>query len=124
MPKLLPIQAITFDTQNGADLSTRIAPPYDVLDEGPKRKLLDRDDHNIVAVDLPVTPPKTVGPDEKYEQAGELFRQWLKQGVLVQSDKPAIFAYEQVYTVAGVQLARQQHLRDHRVRLEGWRGEG
>jgi uncharacterized protein (DUF1015 family) len=96
MPKLLAIRAIRYAA--GGDLSTRIAPPYDVLDEGPKRELLSHDPRNIVAIDLPVTPPKTVGPDSAYEQAGDTYRQWLAQGVLVRDAQPALFAYEQFYT--------------------------
>ena len=95
MPKLFPIRAIRY--AGDGDLSTKIAPPYDVLDEGPKQELLARDSHNIVAIDLPVTPPKTVGPDEAYERAGATFRQWLAHGVMKRDAQPAIFAYEQVY---------------------------
>jgi len=98
MPRLAPIRAIRYQTSTG-DVSSRIAPPYDVLDEQPKQKLLQRDPHNIVAVDLPVTPPKTVGPNEKYAEAGELLRRWLDEGVLKKQEHPAIYAYEQVYTV-------------------------
>jgi len=99
MPKLFAIRPIRYPAR---DLSTKIAPPYDVLDEGPKRQLLARDPHNIVAIDLPVTPPKTVGPDQAYEQAGATFRHWLAQGVLVQDEKPSLFAYEQAYEVGGI----------------------
>ena len=107
MPKLLPINAVTYNTDESNDLSSRIAPPYDVLDEGPKQTLLAKDTHNVVAIDLPVTPPKTVGPDEAYQQAGDTFRAWLEQGVLQRADKPGIYAYEQVYEVAGQSLARR-----------------
>ncbi len=105
MPRLFAIHAVTFAARG--DLSTRIAPPYDVLDEGPKRQLLARDGHNIVAIDLPVTPPKTVGPDEAYQQAGETLRQWLEEGVLARLDRPAVVAYEQRYEVAGRSFSRR-----------------
>jgi len=108
MPQLKPIRAVRFAKLNPeADVSTKIAPPYDVLDEGPKRKLLEIDEHNIVAVDLPVTPPKTVGPDEAYASAGELYRAWREQGILKQDDKPAVYAYEQVYNVGDETYARR-----------------
>jgi len=106
MPKLQPITAIRYVTADG-DVATKIAPPYDVLDEGPKRQLLQRDPHNIVAVDLPVTPPKTVGPAEAYQQAAATFEQWLENDVLQRDPKPAVYAYEQVYTVDGRQFKRR-----------------
>jgi uncharacterized protein (DUF1015 family) len=104
MPRLKPLSAITYPQ---GDLSALIAPPYDVLDEGPKQALLRINLHNIVAVDLPVTPPKTVGPDAAYDAAGDLFRRWRTQGVLRAQAEPAVFAYEQVYEVNGQILRRR-----------------
>lgn len=106
MPELQPIHAIRYATADG-DISTRIAPPYDVLDEEPKQRLLATDPHNVVAIDLPVTPPKTVGPDAAYDQAGRTLRQWIEEGVLQREPAPAVVAYEQVYTVAGKTLRRR-----------------
>ncbi len=105
MPAIEPIHAVTY--AGGGDVSSRIAPPYDVLDEGPKQALLEGDPHNIVSIDLPVTPPKTVGPDEAYDKAGRTYRDWLEQGVLARRDEPAIYAYEQEYTVDGQTLKRR-----------------
>lgn len=98
MPKLMPLRALRYATESG-DLSSRIAPPYDVLDEAPKRQLLASDPFNIVEIDLPVTPPKTVGPDAAYQQAGRTLRRWIDQGLIVQDEQPAVYAYEQSYTV-------------------------
>ena len=97
MPKLTPIHAVTYNTASNRDLSTRITPPYDVLDEQRKQTLLARDPHNIVAIDLPVTPPKTVGPDAAYRQAACCLQQWMDQGVLIRDETPAVFAYQQSF---------------------------
>jgi len=99
MPQIHPIPAIGYPVSKGGDLSDRIAPPYDVLTAESKAALLATNEHNIVAVDLPHTPAKTVGPDEAYSGAGERFAQWLTDGVLQRRDQPALFAYQQVYTV-------------------------
>ncbi|NBC10166.1 MAG: hypothetical protein GVY24_00330, partial [Planctomycetes bacterium] len=58
MPKLNPLTPVRYSLSpesgdSPPDISTRIAPPYDVLDEGPKQALLDQDPHNVVAIDLP-----------------------------------------------------------------------
>lgn len=98
MPELFPFNVVRFaEAIGGGDISGKIAPPYDVLDAGPKASLLEKDEHNIVAIDLPVTPPKTVGPDAAYAAAGELYRRWLRDGVLVREDQPCVVVYEQQY---------------------------
>ena len=107
MPELRPLRPVRYAGPKGVDLSTKVAPPYDVLDEGPKRELLERDPHNIVAIDLPVTPPKTVGPDAAYAEAGETYRRWLAEGVLQREDEPSVLIYEQAYTVDGLKLRRR-----------------
>ncbi|MEX2216364.1 MAG: DUF1015 family protein, partial [Phycisphaeraceae bacterium] len=98
MADIRPIPAITYDFPPDVDMLAAIAPPYDVLDENSKAELLARNDCNIVAVDLPHLPPKTVGPDETYAKAGELYRAWLADGTLKHRAKPALFAYRQCYT--------------------------
>ncbi|MFW6335926.1 MAG: DUF1015 family protein [Phycisphaeraceae bacterium] len=107
MPRILPMDVVTYAKGDRASLSTKVAPPYDVLDEGPKQQLLARDPHNIVEIDLPVTPPKTVGPDEAYEGAARTYKKWLDEGVLKRHDKPCVVAYEEVYEIAGQTLARR-----------------
>jgi uncharacterized protein (DUF1015 family) len=108
MPEVLPIPTVRYATPEGErDISNKIAPPYDVLDAGPKQQLLDRDPHNVVAIDLPVTPPKTVGPDAAYAGAAQTLQQWIADGVLVREDKPAVVAYEQRYTHDGQTHARR-----------------
>lgn len=98
MPRIQPIPAISFVPPASGDVSALIAPPYDVLDEKGKAALLAKDSHNIVAVDLPHLPAKTVGPDETYSKAGELYRAWIASGVLKKASKPALFVYQQTYT--------------------------
>lgn len=107
MPAIRPIPAIRFSTAAGRDLSAKIAPPYDVLDETGKAAFLKRDPKNIVLVDLPHLPAKTVGPDSTYEAAGKMYRQWLADGTLVRDAKPAVFVYQQSYTHAGKTFKRR-----------------
>lgn len=107
MPSVQPIKAIRYTASNQGDVTGLIAPPYDVLDEGPKLDLLTKNQHNIVAVDLPVTPPKTVGPPEAYQNAATTYRQWLDDGALMQEESPAIYAYEESYTTNGQTYRRR-----------------
>jgi uncharacterized protein (DUF1015 family) len=96
MPAIHPFRAVTYSHRK--DLTSVIAPPYDVLDANGKKALLDRDPKNIVAVDLPHTPAKELGPPEAYAKAADLFTAWLKEGTLAQLKSPAIFAYRQSFT--------------------------
>lgn len=100
MPQIRPIGAVRYQAPANGDISACIAPPYDVLDTDSKAALLSAGPTNIVAVDLPHLPPKTVGPDATYEQAGELYRAWLADGTLRDCQKPALYAYRQTFTLS------------------------
>jgi len=78
-----------------------------VLDEKSKAALLAKDAHNIVAVDLPHLPAKTVGPDETYAKAADTYKTWLAQKVLAKRGKPAVFVYQQTYTHGGKKFQRR-----------------
>ena len=99
MAEIRPLTAIRY--ADAGRLSDLIAPPYDVLDEAGKAALQGKHPKNIVTVDLPHMPPKTVGPDSAYEAANHTLRQWIEQGVLVRDQKPAFYAYAQTYSSRG-----------------------
>jgi uncharacterized protein (DUF1015 family) len=88
-------------------LSNVIAPPYDVIDEAGKRRLQERHPQNIVTVDLPHLPAKTVGPDSEYVKASDTLKSWLAAGVLERDHKPAIYPYSQTYSHGGRSFHRR-----------------
>lgn len=97
MAQLRPFAAIRYARNPQLNLSNLIAPPYDVLDDAQKAALQAKDPHNIVTVDLPFTPPKSVGPDEVYIKADLTLQSWLKQGILKKDARPAFYPYTQSY---------------------------
>lgn len=105
MPTIHPFQAIQFSRGKG-DVSTNIAPPYDVLDLAGKQALLHKNPRNIVAIDLPHVPAKELGPAETYAAAAKTLAQWMTEGYLTRRDKPAIFAYRQTFTFHGKSVQR------------------
>lgn len=107
MPTVHPFPAVQFAGGRG-DVSALIAPPYDVLDAQGKAALLAKDARNIVAIDLPHTPAKQLGPPEAYAGAGAAYRARLADGTLSRRAKPAMFAYRQTFKDAdGVKTVRR-----------------
>lgn len=106
MPMVYPFRAIQYQGGKG-DVSDLVAPPYDVLDADDKAALLARDPRNIVGVDLPHVPAKELGPPEAYEAANRSYRDMLSQGVLMQRETPAMFAYVQTFEFMGRSYRRK-----------------
>src|SRR5437868_2940563 len=96
-----PLAAIRYAARAELKISDVIAPPYDVLDERSKLALQQRHPNNIVTVDLPHLPPKTVGADEEYARANVTLQAWLSAGILKRDGRAALYPYTQSYDHAG-----------------------
>ncbi|MFN0132016.1 MAG: DUF1015 family protein [Phycisphaerales bacterium] len=96
MPPVFPFAAVQY-RQGRGDVSSLIAPPYDVLDAAGKAALLAKDPRNVVAIDLPHTPAKELGPPGAYEAAAASYQAWLKDGTIARRATPAMFAYRQTF---------------------------
>jgi uncharacterized protein (DUF1015 family) len=107
LAQIRPFAGVRYSRKGGQDISTLIAPPYDVLDEAGKKKLQTGHPQNIVTVDLPHLPAKTVGPDSAYAMANDTLQSWLSAGVLQKDHKPAIYPYSQTYSHAGRSFHRR-----------------
>jgi uncharacterized protein (DUF1015 family) len=95
MARFEPFRGIRYDPEV-VDPGLVTAPPYDVLNDAERDALLERDPHNVIAVDLPVAPGAE-GTDADYERAATLFQQWQDEGVLI-TDEPSFYAYRMGYT--------------------------
>jgi|SRR5579875_715309 len=91
MARIKPLQAIYYSRKRIPSLAEVVAPPYDVIDEQARERLADRSPYNIVAIDLPRTPP------DPYAAAAQLFATWLRDGVLERDRQEALWAYEQEF---------------------------
>lgn len=107
MADIKPFRAIRYSQPQHKDLSPVIAPPYDVLDEAGKKTLLSRSPNNIVEIDLPHLPAKTVGPPEAYQRSAATLAKWLSEGVLAHDKSDAIYAYTQIYSHRGREFKRR-----------------
>ncbi len=113
MAQIEPFTAIRYGER---ELSNLVAPPYDILDVAEKAALLRKDEHNIVAIDLPFVPPKSAGPDAVYQRAAGEMTSWLDIRCLVRDAAPALYVYHQTYRLGGKTLTRRMFFA--RLRLE------
>jgi uncharacterized protein (DUF1015 family) len=92
--RFVPFPAVHYASD--VDLDAVIAPPYDVLSEADIDALEARSPHNIVHVDV----PRERDGDGRYDAAGERFRSWLADGVLVRDDEPSFVLYRMSFADA------------------------
>src|SRR5215212_1380890 len=99
--EVLPFKALHYDLGKVGSLEAVAAPPYDVIDAGQRRALLERSPFNAVAIDLP-KPFDPADPDsnpsgDPYAEAAARIETWRSDGALVQDEEPSLWALTQDY---------------------------
>lgn len=100
MPRFEPFAALRYALEpssgdsSGDALDDVVAPPYDVLSPADIDALLARNDHNIVAVDVPLDRDGLA----RYELAAQRLRSWLRGGVLAADASPSLTVYRMEFT--------------------------
>ena len=99
MAKIKPFMAVTYNLDKFKDLSKLVCPPYDVISPTQQDYYHEVDTNNFIHILLR-------RDSNKYQRAGNLFRSWIADEVLVQDDKPAIYFYVQDYNIKGEKKTR------------------
>ena len=89
---LAPFRALR-PAATGAALASRLAPPYDVIDERERLALVAQDPHNAVRLTL---PRDTDGrPGSRYAAAAAVLSAWEREGALTRDSAAALYVYEE-----------------------------
>jgi uncharacterized protein (DUF1015 family) len=118
VPVVRPFRALRYSSDAVADLAAVMAPPYDVIGPDEHRRLLARDPHNVVRLDLPSPEAGDADPDDRYRRAARHLGAWRGNGVLRRDPRPTISVLEDTYHLPG---RDEEHVRRGffaRVRLE------
>ncbi len=106
MAILKPFRGCRFDPSVVGNLSDVICPPYDMIGPELKTELQGRSPYNAVHLEGG-EQPDPVDPQAGYQQAAQLFRQWLSDGALHQDDGPCFYLMRHAYDFGG---RRRQHV--------------
>ncbi len=102
MIKIKPFNAVFYNKEKVKDLSSVVCPPYDVISPAEQDYFYDLDPHNFIRILLGKDTPQ----EDKYKRSGALFDNWLKDRVLIQDQKKAVYFYSQQYNIKGEKKTR------------------
>lgn len=87
MVNILPFKALRY--RSIKLLPELICPPYDVISDEEKKVLLKKSKYNFVRIELPESPLS----------AKRIFNNWLRNKILIKEKSPAIYVYQQEFTL-------------------------
>ena len=99
MAAVRPFRALRYDPSR-IELSSVLAPPYDVIGPELQGRLYSRAMQNVVRVELGKDYPRDrPGESDRYTRARDHLKVWLEQGFLLREKVAAVYVHEHLYPV-------------------------
>ncbi|MBZ4664756.1 DUF1015 domain-containing protein [Mahella sp.] len=98
MAQIKAFNGIRYNERYNKDIAKLTAPPYDVISEQQQKALHDVHPYNVIRLEYGLTEGDNEA-DNRYTRAAAYLEQWLRDGVLVQDKSPAIYVYQQGFTL-------------------------
>jgi uncharacterized protein (DUF1015 family) len=102
---IVPIRGCRYQT--GPDLALLITPPYDVIDRTLQEALYTRHPCNMIRLEYGASFPGDDHTNNRYTRAAEYFNRWRREGILAGDTSPALYFYEQTFTLTGQSITRR-----------------
>ncbi len=94
MPRFDPFPGLRFSPSHISSLEDVVCPPYDVISEEQRERLVARSPANIVRLEL----PRSDDGDDPYVGAAKLLDAWRDGGILHRDREPALYGYRMTFT--------------------------
>ncbi len=102
MAAVTGFRGFRYNPEKIEDQKSVLAPPYDVISPEEQEELYGLSPYNAVRLIL-----SRCGGEQKYIKAGETFRDWIADGILIQDAEPSIYPYHQVFDLDGKKITRR-----------------
>ncbi len=94
MAEIKEFKALRF-TDKAGDIGALCCPPYDIIGSEEKARFLEKNEHNIIKLELP--QPDSAG----YAAAADTLKEWLDSEIVECEKEDSIYIYEEKFEVAG-----------------------
>jgi len=121
MAKIYPFKGILYNQKEISNLTAVVAPPYDVISPQAQDRYYQNSDYNIIRLILGKIYPRDTESNNRYTRSRDMLDKWLKAGILKKDEKPAVYFYEQNYSIFGKSYIRRGII--SLVRLEDFKDE-
>ncbi len=99
MVDIIPFRGITYNLKKIKDIQLVLAPPYDVITPQMQRIYYEKHPNNIIRIIHGLEYPEDTQDNNRYTRAREYFHKWLEDKILVRSENPLLYLYEQGYFI-------------------------
>lgn len=102
MAEIIPFKGLLYNPQK-VDVTSVVAPPYDIVSPELKDELYRRSPYNIIRVDYGKEEDGDDERNNRYTRASHFLKEWVNNGILRQDEHPSFYCYQIVYELDGQQ---------------------
>lgn len=106
MVKIFPFKGILYNTKKVKRLDRVMTPPYDIISEKDQDAYYEISDLNVVRLILGKEFKEDTEYNNKYLRAAAFLKGWLHHEILKEDEKPALYFYEQRFSIKGKKYVR------------------
>ncbi len=106
MAVVVPFKGLRYNQNTVKNLADVVTPPYDVIDTAAQDRYYKRHPHNVIRLEYGKTGPFDNEAHNRYTRAAAELSAWLENNVLVSESGPALYFYEQEFTLEGERKIR------------------
>lgn len=91
MLTIAPFRGLTYNYIERKDLSTLVAPPYDVISQEEQKAYYQADSHNVIRLILGEKRTGDSDWDNRYTRAADIFQRWQADRHLIRAGHPCLY---------------------------------
>jgi uncharacterized protein (DUF1015 family) len=110
MAVISPFKGLRYNLGKVKDLSLVTTPPYDVISPSAQQEYYDIHENNIIRIELGKDFDGDNDSNNKYTRAGSSLNEWISNGTLNYEEKPALYIYEQDFSVSEWEIKTRRGL--------------
>ena len=110
MSTIVPFRGIRYNPEKVSNLADVVTPPYDVINTAAQQRYYDKHPYNIIRLEYGKTYGEDSDQSNRYSRASADYNAWLENKVLLPDSRPALYLYEQEFTVDGSRKVRSGYI--------------
>jgi uncharacterized protein (DUF1015 family) len=103
---ITPFAGLRYSARAVPDLGLVMTPPYDVISEAERAAYMARSPYSMIHLILGAEDAADTADNNRFSRAAALLQEWRRTGVLVPEAQPALYLYQQDFTLDGQMVTR------------------
>ncbi|MGN1059068.1 MAG: DUF1015 domain-containing protein [Clostridia bacterium] len=99
MAHIIPFKGMRFNTDKTGDLQLVTTPPYDIISPEEQEGFYQKHENSVIRLEFGKEFPEDTENNNRYTRAAQDLKSWIDQQVLIFEEKPAVYLYEEVFTL-------------------------